>query len=180
MNANYFRWRISKPRTRSLTNLDRVLIHAARVRRGAVKLFCQREWSRDKQGTHQMQTNAEKLADVETNLRRWHRRLTAAVNKITRLERQRRRLSVAPPPPPSARAKPITATVPTKLEPVTPIKADELEIPAFCNRADPVIAERMTAARKAAEADERRKMPLTGRAALAAIRAPAPKRKAAK
>jgi len=39
------------------------------------------------------------------------------------------------------------------------------DIPAFLDRSDPLIAEKMTATRKKAEAAERRKMPLTGREA---------------
>ena len=55
---------------------------------------------------------------------------------------------------------------------------EDAGIPAFLDRRDPVVAERMTAARKKAEADERRKMPLTGRAALDAIKATRKKKKA--
>jgi hypothetical protein len=45
------------------------------------------------------------------------------------------------------------------------------DIPDFLNRANPLIAEQMTAARKKAEEAERSRMPLTGRAAMAAIKA---------
>jgi hypothetical protein len=125
-----------------------------------------------------MQTNSEKLTDIDAAMARWRRRLIIAANKLAKLEKQRRRLSVAPPPLPSTPAKAVSVTVPTKQEPVTPTRADDpLKVPSFLDRADPMIAERMTAARKKAEADERRKMPLTGRAALAAIRAVPTKRK---
>ena len=50
-------------------------------------------------------------------------------------------------------------------------------IPAFLDRGNPVVAEEMTAARKKAEAEQRKKMPLTGKAALEAIRSPQPKRR---
>jgi hypothetical protein len=126
-----------------------------------------------------MQTNTEKLADIDVAMSRWRRRLIIAANKLAKLEKQRRRLSVAPPPSlPSTPAKAIIVTKPTKQEPVTPTVVDDLKVPPFLDRADPMIAERMTAARKKAEADERRKMPLTGRAALDAIRT-IPKRKVA-
>ena len=46
---------------------------------------------------------------------------------------------------------------------------DDLTIPPELNRADPLIAERMTAARKAAEAAARKAMPLSGKAASAYI-----------
>ena len=48
--------------------------------------------------------------------------------------------------------------------------AEDAGIPAFLDRRDPLIAEQMTKARKAKEADARKAMPLTGKAALAKIR----------
>ena len=92
---------------------------------------------------------------------------------IVKLDRQRRRLlgEAKNPRVPAAPAKAKTATAPAEVcisrEPAA--QADD-GIPAFLNRADPLIAERMTAARKAAEAAERKQMPLTGRAALDAVR----------
>jgi hypothetical protein len=47
----------------------------------------------------------------------------------------------------------------------------DLVRPKFLDRSDPLIAEKMTAARKRDEAEARSRMPLTGRAALAAINA---------
>lgn len=44
------------------------------------------------------------------------------------------------------------------------------KIPAFLDRGNPVVAEEMTAARKKAEAEQRKKMPLSGKAALDAIK----------
>jgi hypothetical protein len=54
--------------------------------------------------------------------------------------------------------------------PSLPEKKDDLDIPAALDRRDPLIAEKMTAARKKAEADARKAMPLTGKAALAKIK----------
>jgi hypothetical protein len=65
-----------------------------------------------------------------------------------------------------------------RAEPVPTAKVDELAIPPFLDRKDPLVAERMTAARKAAEAEARKAMPLTGRAALDAIRGKGKKAKA--
>jgi hypothetical protein len=47
---------------------------------------------------------------------------------------------------------------------------EDTSIPAFLDRRDPLIAEQMTKARKAKEADARKAMPLTGKAALAKIK----------
>ena len=87
---------------------------------------------------------------------------------VTELEKQRRRLNGLPETrtvaekfaEQRARAKP--------LEKVLAIETDhvaEVDMPAFLDRSNPLIAEQMTAARKKAEAAARSAMPLTGRAA---------------
>jgi hypothetical protein len=58
-----------------------------------------------------------------------------------------------------------------------PTEAD-LGIPPFLDRKDPLIAEAMTAKRKAAEAEARKRMPLNERAALDLIRGTRKKAKA--
>jgi hypothetical protein len=57
---------------------------------------------------------------------------------------------------------------------VMPSNVDK--IPAFLDRGNPVVAEEMTAARKAQEAEARKKMPLSGRAAMDAVKSPPRKR----
>jgi hypothetical protein len=115
----------------------------------------------------------EKLADVETKLHRWHTRLTRASNMVTKLEKQRRRLLLKP-----VAVAPKPKAEPAKTTPVVDTNAADLGIPPFLDRKDPLIAESMTAARKAAEAEARKRMPLTGRAALDAIRGTRKKAKA--
>ena len=127
-----------------------------------------------------MKTIDQKLDDVETKLRRWHTRLKRASTEINKLTKRRRSLMVA-----AAQAiHPVKLIAPP--EPVITHKVDydaieakaaeivDAPIPDFLNRANPVIAEEMTRKRKEAEAEARRQMPLTGRAALEAIK---PKRK---
>lgn len=58
--------------------------------------------------------------------------------------------------------------------------SEDAELPKFLDRRDPLIAEQMTAARKKAEAEERKKMPLTGRAAEAAVRSKTVRQKSVK
>ena len=125
-----------------------------------------------------------KLTDIEIRMRRWHTRLTRASNMLQKLEKQRRRLVgivayVTPAPgrekPPSAMAAAMKA-----IDEVLPPKpAEDDKIPDFLNRADPLIAEKMTVARKKAEEEARHKMPLSGRDAMQAIMAVpvTPKRK---
>jgi hypothetical protein len=130
-----------------------------------------------------------KLATTEASLKRWQTRLKRAATKVGELDRQRLRyqrllatvettpVPVAPP----VKVRPIKIKM-KEIEPVpkeTPkaeviasvamTKAEE-PIPAFLNRADPHVAAKLTAARKKAEVEERKKMPLTGKAALAFIK----------
>ena len=120
-----------------------------------------------------MQTVTEKLDDVELKLKRWHTRLKRASTEINKLTKRRRSLMVA-----AAQAvHPAKMPEPVIIKPVVigpDVVALDTTIPDFLNRANPVIAEEMTRKRKEAEAEARRQMPLTGRAALEAIK---PKRK---
>jgi len=148
-----------------------------------------------------MQNGAQtKLAKCETSIRRWQTRLVRATNMLTKLERQRRRLQAKMGPvnltdligpakeTPAPKEKGALASIPTGevIAMVTeaidhpPVNADDdaFKIPPELNRADPLIAERMTAARKKAEAEARKAMPLTGKAARDYIKAPLKKRKA--
>jgi hypothetical protein len=124
-----------------------------------------------------MKTLEQKLADVETAMRRWHTRLTRASNALRKLEAKRRRLW----------EKQDRARVPAApAEPPGPDPFDnghhsiagddpELSIPPFLKVGADV--EAMRAERRAREAAERKAMPLTGRAALDAIRSK-PRRRA--
>jgi hypothetical protein len=72
-------------------------------------------------------------------------------------------------------AAPVKVKVPKetpKAEVIASVAATKAEepIPAFLNRADPHVAAKLTAARKKAEVEERKKMPLTGKAAMAFIK----------
>jgi hypothetical protein len=98
-------------------------------------------------------------------------RLFRIANAMQVITRQRRALE-------RSRSKPRPAPA---LKPDEPPMIDtdhvaEAELPAFLDRRDAVIAADMTAKRKAAEAEARKQMPLTGRAAMAAVKAK-PKRK---
>lgn len=118
-----------------------------------------------------------KLQDVEVRLKRWHTRLTRASNEVARLEKKRRRLTLEA----LSEGREVVATVGVakkKEVAADPVEvkrqvdaAIESAIPDFLDRSDPLIAERMTAARKKAEEAERHRMPLSGRDALKAIRA---------
>jgi hypothetical protein len=115
-----------------------------------------------------------KLEACEASLKRNHTRLVRITNKLTKLTRERQRLlrQLAAPEPKPTPAKP----EPRPVSDVTNIsmaemRGDDLRTPAFLDRSNPLIAEEMTRARKAAEAAERSKMPLTGRAAREAIMA---------
>lgn len=112
------------------------------------------------------QDHSAKLAKVEAAMSRWQSRLTRATNALNKLAKQRRRLlankviadMTAPPGEPTPIQKRL-------IEEAKAPKVD-LELPAFLDRGKPAVAEEMTRARKAAEAAERSKMPLTGKAAM--------------
>ena len=117
-----------------------------------------------------------KLAACEASLKRWHSRLIRATNAIGKLEKQRRRLLAASHWEAQVKHA-IEAATPTVEQAVRKaISTDsKLDIPAFLDRSNPAVAEEMTTARKKAEAEARKKMPLSGKAALEAVK---PKRKA--
>jgi hypothetical protein len=145
-------------------------------------------------------TNLDKLQRVEASLVRWHRRLSRAANAIKKLDAQRRRLLAKKAEPvkalPAPKPAPLAIEAPRpKVSDVTDIPVTELpipdvldeEIPAFLRRAKPLDATAQAildeqadlkkrkargriAKLKATQSGETRKMPLTGKAALAAIR----------
>lgn len=136
-----------------------------------------------------------KLADVEARMRRWHTRLTRASNMLQKLEKQRRRLTlqqqVGVGRPSSKIVGQKSADVGQKLA-VETDHISELDLPAFLDRrnpdgirkaaremqekADAQLVDKLKQQRKSKEEADKHKMPLTGRAALDAIR---PKRKKA-
>lgn len=134
-----------------------------------------------------------KLAATEASLKRWQTRLKRAITKVNDLDRQRLRLQARMGPvnltnligPPlsdqevGANQETVNNPLPDLVQAVDDrlteiIEAKpkkERDIPSFLDRSDPLIAERMTAARKKAEEEARHKMPLSGKAAMAAIMA---------
>jgi hypothetical protein len=139
-----------------------------------------------------------KLATTEASLKRWQSRLKRAATRVHELDKQRRRyqLQLLNPDQPvvtiKMRQQKLTSSpvekstidvaevqrqVDAAIANVTPQKIADVaaaaheKIPDFLNRAaDPLLAEKMTAARKKAEAAARSAMPLSGRAAMAKIR----------
>jgi hypothetical protein len=133
-----------------------------------------------------------KLAACEASLKRWQTRLKRAVSKVNELDRQRRRLQAQMDP---ARHELISGA---DQQPVNPV-IDDLAIPPELRRTmedrtrdqlaarteaetDPVIVKvnrerlkRMDEKRRGRSMFDQHAMPLTGKAALEAIR---PKRKA--
>ena len=138
------------------------------------------------------------LEQNEAAIKRWRSKLKRAMSMLDKLERQRKRLEAAAvrasiPAHPTVDSEATLGALPPKPEPlaVTIIKEmvapDDLAIPAFLQRKklDPVAAEiaaeqeatKKAKARgriekmKAKQRGDLKKMPLTGKAALAAIRA---------
>ena len=122
-----------------------------------------------------------KIEQNAAALKRWRTRLKRAMTMIDKLERQRKR-SEAPPKPRPAKA--VIIPPPPAAAPVRPPEVDTA-IPPFLKRKPDPVAEQIKAdqietkkrkaqGRKAAADAKRRgdtrKMPLTGKAALAAIR----------
>jgi hypothetical protein len=134
-----------------------------------------------------MKTRDEKLSDIEVKLKRWLARGMRAQTAINKLLKQQarlkkptlaekfaerdRRIAAAPDRLIEAKAELVQA-VDDRLTQIIegPKEDDAFDIPPELNRADPLIAERMTAARKKAEEEARHKMPLTGKAAMDHIR----------
>ena len=136
-----------------------------------------------------MPTRQQKLSDIETKMNRWLARGMRATNALHKLAKQKQRLLKGPTDQERRDRKAMAVLegralggpdFDIKKAEVPQIETDhvsETELPDFLNRADPLIAERMTAARKKAEAEARKAMPLSGKAALDYIKTPR-KRKA--
>lgn len=125
--------------------------------------------------------------DLDIAIARWQTRLKRAVNTIDKLQKRRKRLvAKAAAPKPKPAPKPTPAPMPPHEPEPMPSPVD-LTIPDFLRRGqaaqaavDEIIAEqaehkrKKTAGRiakmKAKKSGELRKMPLTGKAALDAIR----------
>jgi hypothetical protein len=116
-----------------------------------------------------MQNVTQKLEGVETSMRRWHTRLTRASNMLHKLERQRRRLQQQGQT--TGTAKPKVSTIDVDEVKRQLDAAIDTTIPPLLKR--DVDVDRLKAERVAKV--DKSKMPLTGRAALDAIR---PKKKA--
>jgi hypothetical protein len=138
------------------------------------------------------------IEHLDASIGRWKTRLKRAVTMIDKLEKQRKRVEKAAANPPKPQPKATAATVqPPKVSDVKPLPpdllkeyretADEPAIPTFLRRTskdDAAAAEirqerddqKKAKARgriakmKAKQSGETKKMPLTGRAALDAIR----------
>lgn len=141
-----------------------------------------------------MKTREEKLAAIEAAMVRWIRKQGRAATELAKLQKKKQRLLKAPVNRPSeevivphvkqvetdhlneqAFAKLATMRKALKKSGLAageglPLQVPD-KIPAFLDRGNPVVAEEMTAARKKAEADQRKKMPLSGKDAMAAIKA---------
>jgi hypothetical protein len=117
-----------------------------------------------------MLTLEQKHSAVDAACKRWLKRLTRASNELRKLERQRRRLEAQIKTglvvQDMAKPKPVPVEVRAMVAEAIGYPPVETEIPSFLDRRDPVVAEQMTKARKASEAKERSKMPLTGKAAI--------------
>jgi len=136
-----------------------------------------------------------KLAKCETSLKRWHTRLVRASTMVAKLEKQRRRLQAQMGPvnltdligPPLSvkdvgadqeTVKPVIDVAEVTRQVDAAIDATpNLDIPPFLRRTQADV-DALKAKRKSKEAAAKKAMPLTGRAALAAIKAPPQKRRA--
>ena len=148
-----------------------------------------------------------KLAKCETSLKRWHTRLVRASTMVAKLEKQRRRLQTQMGPVNLTdligpdKAKPVehvetsmassidvaevqrqlddmigTSITPQKIADVAAVAHDKLDIPPFLKRTQADV-DKLKAERKSKEAAAKKAMPLTGRAALAALKAPPQKKR---
>ena len=111
-------------------------------------------------------TRDEKLTTIEVQLKRWMTRGFRAQRAIDKLLKRRRRLLKI------EEAKPVIHVIPGISPSAEAVVKDPLKLPDFLDRSDPLVAETMTAKRKAEEAEQRKAMPLSGRDAMAAIRRP--------
>lgn len=133
-----------------------------------------------------MTTIAQQLKDLDDRRRRWMTRLTRAHNAIRQLDQKRLRLlkKQAEPEAPKPELSTAIVAAPPQVETDDMNEAqlekfvaggmaaqkavDELTIPKELRVTADV--ERLRAERRQKEAAERKKMPLTGKAAMAAIR----------
>ena len=106
------------------------------------------------------ENHTAKLDACEAKLRRWHTRLTRASNAIAKLVKQSQRLMAKPLP--LVHHDDLAVMPPGAKPPATDVNTD---IPPFLQR-KPVDAAALTAQRKVKEADAKKKMPLTGKAAI--------------
>lgn len=135
-----------------------------------------------------------KLEKVKSAIRRWQSKAKYAMTKLDKLAKQQRhlekKLSASKPKPrsvplASSEVESVATNVAAGSPDCVPVTSDydavekaaaelvtkkDKDIPSFLDRSDPLIAERMTAARKKAEEADRHKMPLTGRAAEAYLK----------
>jgi hypothetical protein len=128
------------------------------------------------------------LEQIEASLSRWKTRLRRAMTAIDKLEAQKKRLAKRQASLPDlAIAPPLAVAVKPKPAPAPPVKGEiDTSIPAFLQRrkldpvAEEIAAEQAETKRKKAQgriaklkakqSGETRRMPLTGKAALDAIR----------
>jgi ribosomal 50S subunit-associated protein YjgA (DUF615 family) len=132
------------------------------------------------------------LEYVEASIARWQTRLRRAVRAVEKLEKQRKRLvkaqtdlAIAPATATRPKPKPEPLAVTIMRELAEPAPALDTAIPSFLRRApDPVAAQLKAgiaetkrlkakgriAKMKAKQSGETKRMPLTGKAALEAIR----------
>jgi hypothetical protein len=136
---------------------------------------------------------AATVQELDTAIARWNTRLKRAVNTIDKLQKRRKRLvikaerdlAIAPPGATKPKPKPTPEPMPPHEPEPMPSPVDiDTTVPDFLRRdkdaAEQIRQEQADKARrkatgriarmKAKQSGETRKMPLTGRAALAAIR----------
>jgi hypothetical protein len=126
------------------------------------------------------------LEQVEASITRWQSRLRRAANALAKLEKQRKRLAAKVSAPKLAKPSLAETIMQETIAPPKPVGEIDTSIPAFLQRKKPdpvaeqIVAEQKDLKRrkaqgriatmKAKKSGETRKMPLTGKAALAAIR----------
>ena len=126
-----------------------------------------------------MKNATEKLAACEASLKRWHTRLTRASNMVTKLEKQRRRLM----PVRTLADRTAEQKRDRAMPPFAQVTAATIDVAEVRRQLDAAIdttipqefkrdvdVDALKAQRKSKEAPDKTKMPLTGRAAMAAIR----------
>jgi hypothetical protein len=126
------------------------------------------------------------LEQVEASITRWQSRLRRAANALAKLEKQRKRLAAKASLPKVTKPSLAETIMQVTIAPPKPVGEIDTSIPAFLQRKKPdpvaeqIVAEQKDlkhrkaqgriATMKAKKSGETRKMPLTGKAALAAIR----------